>query len=235
MRIQRDIRRLAALGAVVAVAACDQSTSPRGFVPVRFQLATRATTAGAAPGVVMATGLVDVSSVQLVVGRASLGDGTEFGCRDCQGNFMDDQTGPTLVSLPAGAARVDVVTEQVSPGRYGQAELSLMSPSSATLAGMPGAPAGTTMRVAGRYKGVPFQLDFAIQGAFRGALIPPLDIVSGAALSTIAVTIRLPVDSWFVSNGVALDPSKAGDRALIEANVRGAFSATEAEAASSER
>ncbi len=236
MTYHKNSWRAAALGAVIlAAAACDRSTSPHGLTPVRFQIATTAASAGAAPGLLAATGPIEVSTVQLVVGRAALGDGAEFGCHDCQGNFTDDQSAPTLVTLPLGAATVAVVTEQVSPGRYGAAELSLMAPSAGTIAGMDGAPAGTTVRVVGRFNGVPFRLDLAIDGSFRGALIPPMDIATGAMSSTASVTIRLPVDSWFVSNGVALDPAKAGDRASIEANIRASFSATEAEASSPER
>lgn len=236
MTFPTNIWRVAALAAFsLAAAACDQSTAPRGLTPVRFQIATTAASAGAAPGLLAATGPIEVSTVQLVVGRAALGDGAEFGCHDCQGNFADDQSAPTLVTLPLGAATVAVVTEQVSPGRYGAAELSLMAPSAGTIAGMDGAPAGTTVRVVGRFNGVPFRLDVAIEGAFRGALIPPMDVATGAMSSTASVTIRLPVDSWFVSNGVALDPAKAADRASIESNIRASFAATEAEASSPER
>ncbi len=225
---------IAVLGVLgVAVAGCEQSTAADPTAPVRFQLAAAASTRGVSAGVITSQGPLVVTAVQLVVGRAALGDGTEFGCLDCDGNFVDGQRTPTLVNLPAGGGVTDVVTEQVTAGRYGRAELSLEP----TEAGMPllrGAATGTTVRVSGTYNGAAFSIDLAIAGAFRGALVPPLSVVAGATPAAVALTLRLPVDTWFVANSRVLDPATAADRTLIEANIRASFDAAEIESGSRE-
>ncbi|MBI3568839.1 MAG: hypothetical protein HY084_11640 [Gemmatimonadetes bacterium] len=236
MKWSNNIRAVAALGAViVAAGACDRSTAPHGLTPVRFRIAASTAIPGASAGLLSANGPLEIATVQLVLGRAALGAGSEFGCHDCEGNFTDETMAPTLVTLTAAEARVDVLTEPVSPGRYGAAELSLTPLPAGTTAGLRDAPAGTTMRVEGRFNGVPFRLDLAIDGTFRGALVPPLDVSSGGASVTAAVTMRLPVDRWFASSSGVLDPTKAADRALIASNIRSSFAATEAEASASER
>lgn len=232
MRIPVTTFGFAALTAgALTLAACDQATAPKGAVPVRFQLAAVAPS----PSAASASGSqLAISQVQLVVGRAALGAGAEFGCVDCEGNFADEAMVSTLVNLPSAGGSVDVVTEQVSAGRYGQAELTLENPSSSALAAMTGAPAGTTLRVVGTFNGVPFHLDLAIHGTFRGTLNPPLDVTATGTSAKATVLIRLPVNDWFVSNGATLDPANTVDRTRIEANVRASFTAVEAEAHTSE-
>ena len=58
--------------------------------------------------------------------------------------------------------------------------------------------------------------------------MPPVDIAAGSVAQQLNVTIRLPVASWFDNGGVALDPTNAAQRTLIESNARRSFAAMEA-------
>ncbi len=211
------------------LAACDRTTAPGPSAPVQFRMGASTNSTGARAGVLTSRGPLVVTSVQLLVGRAALGDGAEFGCRDCEGNVVDDQGVATLVSLPDGGGAVQVVTEQVGVGRYGQAEVALLAALPGAAVTLSGAPAGTTVRVAGTYNGIAFQIDLAIAGAFRAALVPPLSVATDATPAAVALTLRLPVDAWFSTADRALDPTNAADRSTIETNIRASFVATEVE------
>ena len=228
-RIPRARRGVALVAAALAVAACARSTSPTPTRAVGFQIAARSPTAspsaGAAP--------LEVTSFRLVAGAATLGNAEQFGCVDCQGGGGPDGqsavagTPSRLVTVPLDGAATDLVTEDVSVGTYSAAELSVEAPNSLTTGLDASWPAGATMQINGRYKGTPFTLAFIITGSFREPLSPPVTVASSSVPTTLPVRITLPVASWFVSNGVTLDPSVTANRALIESNARAPFLSTE--------
>lgn len=223
---------------ILAAAACGGSTStaPKPVHPVAFQVAAHANAATPTGS----TGPLQITSFRVVVGTASLGGGGQFGCVDCQDSGVDgategQQSPPQLLNVPISGGAVLLATEPVKAGRYGQAEISVEAPG-ATLKGISGWPAGTSMEIVGRINGKPFTLLLATTGKFRETLTPPVDVAAGTA-TAIPVTITLPVASWFSSNGTTLDPSVPAQRSQIEANARASLQALDGkgETASSER
>jgi hypothetical protein len=188
--------------------------------PVRIHLAL-STPAFAATA---ASGPLQITSLRLVVSTASVGAGDQFGCVDCQGNAEDAPATPKLVSVPLSGGTVLVATEQASPGTYSQAEISLARPVAATLAGTSNWPGDATLLIEGTYNGVAFAIPLTIDGSFLGTLTPPVAVTSSTP-SPIAVTVTLPVTTWFTSNGSPLDPGVPAQRAIIEANIRRSFQA----------
>lgn len=149
------------------------------------------------------------------------GSGEEFGCKDCQNNDAggEREATPTVVELTMDGAPVSVVVEQVNEGRYSEAEISVMPPSAANSGWTP----GTTIEITGTANGRAFVLPLSITGSFRETLTPPVSVTASGTPTALPVTITLPVAAWFQSNGVALDPADAAQRAQIEANARAAF------------
>ena len=218
-----------AVGAL-AVSACN-STGPRVTRPVNVKVAASSASAIAGGA---AAGPIEITGLRLVVGQTSLGSGDQFGCVDCQdsgpenAHAQDAQDAPVLLDVPVDGTPVSVRTEQVGPGQYAAVEIEVASPNAPILAANPSWPAGATIEVTGRYNGVAFTLPLSMEGAFRETLSPPVDVPAGG-VSTISVTITLPVATWFTSNGTALDPANAAQRAQIEANARVSFQPLESE------
>lgn len=221
--MNRKWMTLLAVVAPLAAAACDV-TAPSRTVDI-YVSADKPLTS-----VVSASQQLEVTSLQLVVGAASLGSGQEFGCVDCQGNYDDAPSlGPRVVDVPVDGGAVQVAAEGVGPARrhITEAEISLEAPTGAS----PDWPGDATIRIAGSFAGTPFTLALNVTGDFRASVDPPLDISDSDGLTELAVTIALPVASWFTSNGVALDPTNADQRASIEANIRQSFTTSEPETA----
>ncbi len=204
----------------LALAACD-STGPQ-LAQVAVRLA-----ASSAPASGTSAAAAQISSFQVVVGEVSLGSGDQFGCQDCQGDQEEGPSAPKIIDVPLGGGAVQISTEQVQPGQYAEAEISVEAPTAATLAGVSGWPGGATMQITGTFGGTPFTLPLSITGSFVEQLQPPV-VVAASTPSTVPVTITLPVASWFVANGAALDPAVPAQRALIEANARSSFGPPEA-------
>lgn len=207
----------------LTLAACDSTgTAPQSLAPVAVRLA-----ASSAPASGTSAAAVQISSFQVVVGAASLGSGDQFGCQDCQGDQQEVASTPKIINVPLGGGAVEISTEQVQPGQYAQAEISVEAPTAATLAGVSGWPGGATMQITGTFGGRPFTLPLSITGSFVEQLQPPV-VVAASTPNAVPVTITLPVASWFVANGAALDPTVPAQRALIEANARSSFGPPEA-------
>jgi hypothetical protein len=216
--------RLAALfaGSLAALAGCN-TTGPKPSRPVAIRLTAAAPSA---TGAAAAAGPLNVSALQLVIGRAALGSGDQFGCIDCQGNTEDAPFTPKLIDVPFAGGTVTVAIEQASAGHYTQAEVGLEAPTAAST--VPATwPTGATLRIAGTYNGTSFEIVLPVSGEFRGTLTPPLDVSASSGPATVDVTVTLPVASWFTANGTTLDPANPAQRAQIEANVRAAFQPSE--------
>jgi hypothetical protein len=226
-----SVRSISVAVATIALAACGSSTSPKTTRPVAVRLGVASTAVGAQQAG------IDITGVRLVVGRASIGNGDQFGCADCQGNG-GDSNGPNtqqIVDVPLNGGTVLVATEDVAAGTYASAEVSVESPTAATAGHTSGWPAGATIDIVGRIRGTPFELPLTAAGSFRGGLTPPLVVATvGKPPSPVSVTIALPVASWFLSGSTPLDPTNAAQRAQIEANVRAAFQSSEPQRAGGE-
>ncbi len=214
----------ATVGALVLLAACGV-TEPRRSSPVTLRLRSNASTSTAAT----APTPLQVSAVRLIVTTASLGSGDEFGCTDCQDNAEEVAATPKLISIPMDGGSVLLATEQAAPGLYSQAEIAVEQAGATTLAGTSNWPSGATIMIEGTYNGAAFALPLNIVGSFRENLTPPLEVPASGASAAAAITITLPVASWFQSSGSSLNPANATDRATIEANARRSFAPLEAE------
>jgi hypothetical protein len=194
------------------IAACDNGSAPASASPVAFHLAAQ----GGGTG-----GAVELTSFRVVVGPAALGSGDQFGCVDCTG--AESSPAPELVSVPLDGSPVQFRTEQVTAGHYTAAEVEFQRPDPALLAGAPGWPSSATVELAGGFNGVPFTLQLPLLGSFRETLSPAVDVSAGSAPAPVAITVTLPVASWFVANGAPLDPNDAAQRAQIERNAQSAL------------
>ncbi|GAC1648231.1 MAG: hypothetical protein NVS4B3_03460 [Gemmatimonadaceae bacterium] len=205
----------------IATVACNSSTGPRATRPVLFRMSSAAVSRSTS----QTAGPLELTSARLAIGRAALGNGDQFGCVDCQNNDNDDSAEDgvhaQVVDVPLHQGTVVVGTEQVAAGRYTQAEISLETLASGALPA--GWPAAATIEIGGRFNGTPFRLSLAVHGSFRTTLNPPVDVLTGNSAPSVAITLALPVSSWFTMNGAPLDPSIASQRAQIEANIRAAF------------
>lgn len=218
---RRPARVLGLAMIAVLAAACKSATAPRETGPVAFQLA-----ANARFGTSASVAGLEITGVRMVVGAVALGNGDEFGCRDCQGDKEEAATPPQLIDVPLDGGSVLVSTEQVNVGTYGLAEFSVEQ-LSAPPTGDSWAP-GTTILITGRYNGTAFQLPLSVDGSFRETLSPPA-VVTGSTPESVQVRITLPVASWFVLNGTTLDPTLAANRVLIESNVRASLQSDDGE------
>lgn len=213
------------LSGAAALSSCDPGRAgPRQSRPVDIRVAAAGLSV---VGASTAPAALEITSLRLVIGAASLGRGDQFGCVDCEGEYGDGPQAQKLIEVVPGGAPVLVSTELVGAGRYEQAEISVEQPSAATLAGVTDWPAGATMEVVGRFNSQPFRLPLTIQGSFRETLSTPVEVTSGSAPAAVAITITLPVASWFSSGSATLDPNDAGQRAQIEANARRSFQSDE--------
>jgi len=203
----------ALLGTGILAACSTPASAPPTAAPV--QLAVSAN--GLSPAASTASGL-SITTVRLVLGRASLGAGNQFGCIDCHGNSIDTPVSPTVVTLAAGAGPATVATGAAQPGTYTAAELEVVQPSSPLSPSTPNA----TVEVTGTRNGTPFTVDVPAEGSFRETLSPPVTLTSGGS-QPVTVAITLPVAQWFSNGTGVLDPSVTADRAQIVANVQHFF------------
>lgn len=209
--------------ALFLLSGCDQGTAPGVSQAVSFSLASDAGTRGTA-------GPLTLSGVRIVAGEASLGEGDQFGCVDCQHEGPETDPAPSLVDVPLNGGAVAVATEQVQPGTYSAVEINVVRPTAALLGSNPGWAADATVEVRGDFNGQAFTFPLAIEGTFRERLATPVVITEGSQAAAVEVTITLPVASWFTGPSGPLDPNDPAQRATIEANARQSFEAPEAEA-----
>ena len=196
--------------------ACTSATDVAMRRPVNLSLAAITTSASASPA---ASAAFQITSLKLLVNQASLGSGDQFGCRDCSGLDGANEVASVggVVSVPLDGTAVNLATEQVQPGSYGQVEVELGGATPTAW------PSGQTVEIQGTNNGAVFTIGVPVDGSFRENLTPSV-VVTSSSPASIPVTITLPVASWFVSGGTALDPTVAAERAQIEANIRAAFS-----------
>ncbi|HEV7836474.1 MAG TPA: hypothetical protein VGO75_00285 [Gemmatimonadaceae bacterium] len=236
MQFSTRSRILGASLALPFIFACNSATDVARH-PVALSLRAIAPTAASfAAGASAAA--PQITSLKLLVNQASLGNGDQFGCQDCQGNdggneadteTNDDANGVdkedgsvgAVISVPLDGSAVDLATEQVAPGTYSQVEVEVGG-TGAT----PGWPAGQTVEIQGTHNGTAFTIGVPVSGSFQQALSPPV-VVAGATPSSIPVTITLPVATWFAANGTQLDPAVPAQLAQIVANIKATFSGPE--------
>ncbi|MEP7384141.1 MAG: hypothetical protein ABI910_20865 [Gemmatimonadota bacterium] len=204
-----------------AILAGCKGTSPAQRTPVDLLVGANAAAVGATS---VASGHLTIDFVRLAVSEASLGRGLQFGCIDCQGESATAAVPASILMVPLGGAPVLVATEQASPGTYTDAEIAVAPPGADVLRSVSDWTSGATIEVSGRFNGRAFHLPLAISGRFVEHLSSPV-VVTGSSVAgePVGVTVSLPVTSWFMLNGTALDPTNAAERAAIESNARRSF------------
>ena len=207
--------------AILAVAACSESTGPDG-VPVQLRAgATMSSTAGStsASGAQSAALNLDITSLRLMVAEVGLGFGDQFGCIDCEGDDENGNGVPRIVNVPLDGGSVLLETEMASPGTYPEIEIELEQSASPSA----GWPNHVTVEVGGLHAGVPFTVQLSVEGSSRHSLDSPV-IVTNSAPTPLSATLQFPVRTWFTtSSGRQLDPNSPIDRAVIEQNIRTYF------------
>lgn len=205
--------------------ACDSGTGPKDGRPVLFQLAASAQK-------IFPSGPLVITSFRLIAGGTALGNGNQFGCQDCNDPGPETGATPEIVAVPLDGTPVSLRTERVQPGTYSMMEVEVVLPTSQILAATPGWTGPNTMVVEGTQSGKRFQFALSIEGSFRERLATPVVVGASGAPATVAVTLTLPVLSWFTSAaGASLDPTDPAQLALIKANAGKSFDPLETSAA----
>ncbi len=228
--LRASMRTTGTLGALLLLVAGCSATEPHASSPVALRLGSSVSPSATST----ASSPLQISAVRLVVTNASLGNGEEFGCVDCEGDVEDAPATPKVITVPLDGGTVLLATEQAQPGIYSDAEITVEQPGAALLAGTSGWPSGATILVEGTYNGAAFKLPLSIVGTFHQTLNPPLTVSVTGAPATVAIVISLPIRSWFDANGSPLDPNDPAQQATIAANARRSFQPLE-EPASRER
>lgn len=238
----------------LSLAGCADGTGPNGSSQaVTLNVATSPVTASVAPESLVVGGheLV-LSSVEIVLREIRLkrvggddlpcaGDGSggdsddapAASASDGRGDDDDDDaceyfsTGPLLIDLPLGGAPTRVVTVDVDSGSYRRAEFRIHKPSGSEDAAFVAANPDfdrISVRATGTYDGVPFTFETDVSARQKISLDPPLEV--GLAGPT-DLTLMVDVKTWFVRNGVLVDPAQAarGKPAygLVADNIRSSF------------
>lgn len=206
----------AVLVSALTLAGCDAFTAAASKKPVDIHVAAANTTTVSSTA---ASAGLTISAVSASFGQASLGSGDQFGCADCQNNATDTPVAARVVNVPVDGGDVLLQTEQVNAGTYGAVEVQLENPVTPPT----GWPAGATLEISGTYNGSPFTTSFSVNGSMRQTLAQPITVGSAGTPAQIHVTINLPVNNWFTSNGTVLDPNNPAQHAQIEANIRAAL------------
>lgn len=203
-----------------ALGACNSSTAPSAKGGRPFSMSLVSSADSVAPGLV-------VTGIRLAVGRAALGGGSEFGCKDCTGTETEGPAAVTIVKLDGAKGTATLAAEPAQPGTYSEAEIELLRPGSAAAGVTPAWPDTATIEITGTSKGAPFTLAIAAEGSLRQTLASPV-VVRDTASTVAPVTLVLPVATWFHSGTQALDPANSAGAAQIAANVRASLQPVEA-------
>lgn len=237
-RLKIEVLTRFAVVALVA-SACSDAGGPSTPAQVGFNLASRASVAGAAAGLAGgpetftdgANTLV-LSQVELVmrrielrrVGAAACG---EVASEDCQ----ELEFGPRLIDVPLGtpgAARTFSV--QIAPGSYDELELKIRVPSSGSDAGFLRTHPGfedASVRVTGTYNGEAFIFTSNLEAEMEFDLTPPL---TANETSATDLTLLVDLDQWFRDqSGALIAPATANSgqphEVLVEQNIRNSLNA----------
>lgn len=237
---------LLAVTAASLAAGCSNSTGPKGqtvnlaFAGVRPSTGGAAIMASGSPYVVpgpsdslviaVGTDSLIITKVEVVARKIEL-KGSESS--DCD-NELDSvdcdelQLATRLFRLPLSPGVSSPVGVDVPAGTYDGIEIHIHKPTSSSgdagfLSANPTWTPGTSVRVTGFYKNVPFTYTSDVVFKIDQGLVPPITVVDGTPTN---VTIRIDVATWFrdSSSGALIDPGTAGtsgtNRNAVEKNIK---------------
>lgn len=166
----------------------------------------------------ISSGSLDVTKVEIVLGQASLGNGDQFGCQDCQNSSEEASVAPRLVSVPLDGGAIRVASEGVGPGLYSEVEIEVARLAASGGGAPAGWPVDATIRVSGMVEGSSFEVFVNREGDLRQTLASPIAVGEGAP-SEIQATLTLPVLDWFTDGARTLDPRDSADLATIQQRI----------------
>ena len=236
--VLRRTQLAAAIAAISLLAACssDRSTSVQSTTGSSLAFTTGSTSSSAAlaSAVPIAHGndTLDLTALTVVINRASLkavetdscavdddhdgdndhrGDGDHHGQHDSgpgwgggfthHGSCGEVRVGPTIVDLPVDGSVVTIPGNTVPPGTFREIDLRI-----------------SLIRLQGTFNSKAFDVTVPIGAKAEIALDPPVTV---AADSAVAITVNLPVNTWFVkADSSLIDPNKLRTDPMLQALVR---------------
>jgi len=138
------------------------------------------------------------------------------------GEGSDVKLGPFVVALDLSQKVVLTAITKIPPGDYDEIMFQVHKPNPNENVGDPEFTESTSKRYSviakGFYNGVPFVYKSAVTVAkeieFEG---PPVSVTE---ITVVNVTVRLNPISWFVNNGVILDPTNENNFHDIDQNIK---------------
>ena len=244
-------RTLIALMLAGGLAACSDSSNPGTGAQLTFNLATRTGASTATAGlmlspdtIVAGTDVLVFEKVELVVEKIEFERVNDNSCGDGDveqsGEHDDDceevEIGPILLDLPLGVGVDHRFTVAIDTGTFDQMKFEIHPPEDgddpedqAFLAAHPDL-AGISVRVTGTWNGAPFTFTSDLEASQEGELSPPLVVTETSAAE---VTLTVDVGSWFLNDGVLVDPATAGaggpNENIVKNNIKGSFEVFEDE------
>jgi hypothetical protein len=244
----RRIQLAAATAAISFLAACSSdSTGVRS--PARSSLAFTTGSRGAAAALASSVPItsgndkLDLTAITVVIDRASLkaittdscavddddgldhegqhdsgpgssgdshhgGDSTHHDGDSTHHEFThhDDEcgevrVGPTIVDLPVDGSMVTIPGNTIPAGTFREIELRV-----------------SLIRLQGTFNGQAFDVTVPVGAKAEIELDPPVVVAAGAEL---AITVNLPVNTWFVkADGSLIDPKKLATDPILQALLR---------------
>jgi hypothetical protein len=233
---------LFAPAAILAVAACSDSTDPGGSGPVALSFAARGDVSSTGSGstntssgtiIVSGTDTLRITSAKLVIDELELTRGLTGTCVDDGDDVVEVdaacaeiETGPYLVSLPVNGAVTPALSVQLPAGTYRELEMKLRQADSGDDRAFNSAHPemnGITVLVQGTYKGQPFTWQGNVEAELELDFSPPM-VADGAG----NFTVNIDVGRWFRSGtGAIIDPATAGvgqeNFQFVAQNIRASF------------
>ena len=234
--VARRIQLAAAVAAISFLAACSSDSTGVG----RQTASSLAFTAGSSRSsaalastvpVTVGSNTLDVSSITVVIDRASLkttqtdlcsvdddedddGDHQQSGANHDSGPGTDGdrerhhddscgevRVGPTIVDLPVDGSVVTIPGNTVPPGTFREIDLRI-----------------GLVRVQGTFNTKAFDVTIPVGAKAEIALDPPVTV---AADGSVAITVNLPVDKWFVNaDGSLINPSDLRTNLMLLTRVK---------------
>jgi hypothetical protein len=187
--------------------------------------------------VVKGADTLQLDTVAVVFARVVLRKSTDLSCGDAAHDDAADhdcaelKSGPILVSLPLTPGASTLFSVTAPAGTYTGLTLSTHKPKRSDsgpnvqefLAQHPEYE-NTSIRVVGKFRGVPFAWRGDPEAKLDESFVPPLTVSGSAGLN---VTLRVDVASWFAgANGALLDPRTTSYPQIAE-NIKHSFAAFE--------
>ena len=214
---------LTTFAALLAVAACSDSTGPTNGTQVALTFASGVAAGGAAAAparfsgpmavpMTDGTNTLEITSVKVVLREIEL---ERVEVADCDvepepAGCEDFETGPLVIDLPLDASTSSTIDITIDAGTYDEVEFDIHKVSSDEGAFLTANPTmeGKSIVVEGTYNGVAYTYYTDLNEELELNLVP--NLVIGEDATATNVTIRFDVSTWFVGeSGNLLDPATA--------------------------